>query len=382
MCGRARPHLVSWWPGDGDAADFAGLHHGTPQLGASFTAGLVGRSFHFDGIDDHVEVPDGPILTPSAMTITAWVNPTTIGVTNEQVILSKYSSCSGCNGVSWVLYSLNTGKLEFVVYQTSDGITFRRLTTSAPVLEAGIWKHVAATFDSGTQAMKIFVNGVEAPSSVSGSTIGSIADTATPVRIGAYVGGAGHLIGAWNGRIDELQFHDRALSPCEVKSLYLPLGAGQCKVDGDEDEVLDFKDTCPGLPGASQTDSDQDGAGDACDCAPLDAGALSAPGDLHGPLVSNAGSGAVALDWCVDSLSIGSTTVYDVLRGSLADLPVGSGSSEACLADDQPETAFSDPTLPTVEPGFWYLVRGANSCGAGTYGDQSNGDERSSFACP
>jgi len=41
----------------------------------------------------------------------------------------------------------------------------------------------------------------------------------------------------------------------------------------------------------------------------------------------------------------------------------------------------SDAETPATGHGFWYLERGKNSCGSGSYGTQSNGTPRSSPIC-
>ena len=53
------------------------------------------------------------------------------------------------------------------------------------------------------------------------------------------------------------------------------------------------------------------------------------------------------------------------------------------------EKRFSDPDLiaedaqtPGPAAGFYYLVRGRNVCGDGTYGRASDGTSRASAACP
>lgn len=71
-------------------------------------------------------------------------------------------------------------------------------------------------------------------------------------------------------------------------------------------------------------------------------------------------------------------TGYQVIRGSLASLPVGSApATESCLADATPTTTILESTVPASGSGFWYLVRARHACGTGTYGD-----ERVSTACP
>jgi len=48
--------LVSWWPGEGDAADAVGGNGGQLQGGAGFGAGKVGQAFSFTGTGQHLRV--------------------------------------------------------------------------------------------------------------------------------------------------------------------------------------------------------------------------------------------------------------------------------------------------------------------------------------
>ena len=78
-------------------------------------------------------------------------------------------------------------------------------------------------------------------------------------------------------------------------------------------------------------------------------------------------------------------TVYDVARGLAGPWAVGSGAGETCLGT-VPAPAYADSTPPLLGQAFWYLVRGRNACGTGTYGyAAANGvptTERITFACP
>ncbi len=76
-----------------------------------------------------------------------------------------------------------------------------------------------------------------------------------------------------------------------------------------------------------------------------------------------------------------SSVGWDVIRGVLGDWPT---SRASCLVDESWKCAWfaSDP-MPGV--GFYYLVRGHNVCGTGSWGFQGNamqGVERTNVACP
>jgi hypothetical protein len=65
----------------------------------------------------------------------------------------------------------------------------------------------------------------------------------------------------------------------------------------------------------------------------------------------------------------GPGTVHDAVRGLEEQLPVGSGASQSCLTPGGIAAATTaDATSPPSGKAFWYLVRGKNSCGTGTYG--------------
>ena len=68
--------------------------------------------------------------------------------------------------------------------------------------------------------------------------------------------------------------------------------------------------------------------------------------------------------------------------GALSGLPVTESSEAACMGPGTVATFVLDASVPAAGTGRWYLVRGRNSCGAGTYGGATNGVERTSAVCP
>jgi cysteine-rich repeat protein len=85
---------------------------------------------------------------------------------------------------------------------------------------------------------------------------------------------------------------------------------------------------------------------------------------------------SVTMQW-----NAGGVELFDVAR---SDVPPGSGvaGTEACLAQATAAASVDDPSAPGPGAVLYYLVRGRNGCGPGTYGLASTGGERISGACP
>jgi len=129
------------------------------------------------------------------------------------------------------------------------------------------------------------------------------------------------------------------------------------------------------LPG----NEDGDARGDECDCAPADPAVFAMPSQVETLVFA---SDKITLLWESASTNAGSATVHDVLSGALEELPVGSGPFERCVASGIQTAQVSDPAVPASGRAFWYVVRGRNACGRGTYGFGSGGVERTSSTCP
>ncbi len=149
--------------------------------------------------------------------------------------------------------------------------------------------------------------------------------------------------------------------------------------DSDGDGIADINDNCPFMVNPNQADTDGDGAGDVCDLAPLDPTLIAIPGEIaHVGL----GSDGMTVTWQSATVTAGSATVYDIVRGLIHELPAHGAPGEACVASGLRTTSWSDAAIPAEGAGFWYLVRGRNSLGAGTYGATSDGTARTPAACP
>jgi len=160
---------------------------------------------------------------------------------------------------------------------------------------------------------------------------------------------------------------DNCVTRAEVQVAYPAL-------DFDGDGVVNVLDNCPSASDPLLVDADLDGHGDACDCAPLDLLAFGMPREIRDVRMD----GNLVL-WRSDAAHSGPVTTYEILRGSIHQLPVGTGVDEVC--GFTVSTHLVDDEFPAVGTGFYYLLRGSNSCATGTFGTTSLGDERLTAAC-
>lgn len=223
LCVPQSAGLVAWYRAEDNATDASGNgNNASLQNGAGFSNGKVRRNFLLDGVNDYVDIPDVPSVSPTtAVSLQAWIKPHSVGT--GQAIISNLNASTD-NGSFHFVISAN-GSLQFNVQQSTT--VFRSASTNSSVIAANVYTHVAATFDTSTQAIKIYVNGVDMPTTISGSNVTSLFDVATHPRIGAYTI-TGTFGAPFNGEIDEAQIYNRALSSVEVQNNYVAGSVGIC----------------------------------------------------------------------------------------------------------------------------------------------------------
>ena len=95
------------------------------------------------------------------------------------------------------------------------------------------------------------------------------------------------------------------------------------------------------------------------------------PPHATGVTAGKSGGSDMVLTWT----AVSGATAYDIVQGGLFVLRSSNGNfqsaTQACVADNTPLTSFTTGATPSVGDGFWFLVRGRNCGGAGTYDDGS-----------
>jgi hypothetical protein len=182
-------------------SDVSGNGNNGTISGATWTtSGKYGKALNFNGTNALVSVNNAPSLQlTNAMTLEAWVYPTTVNSLwrdviykgNDNYYLEGTSSNSGRPAAGAIF-----GGAYGEVYGTG-------------ALTANTWAHLAATYDGAT--MQLYVNGVQVASR---AQTGAIATSTNPLQIGG-----DSLYGQYfAGRIDEVRIYNRALSVAEIQS--------------------------------------------------------------------------------------------------------------------------------------------------------------------
>ncbi len=166
--------------------------------------------------------------------------------------------------------------------------------------------------------------------------------------------------------------------------------------DADADAIADVSDNCPADFNPLQENLDGDGLGDLCDpdddndlvadgadCRPGDPALWAAPGSL--PITVTLPN-VVTVQWSSLAPFAGPATFYDFASG---DLSLARGRPQPARFDDavcriNDGAALSSADSAPLAPGAgrYFLVRGENACGTGSYGLDSQGIERLLMVCP
>ncbi|WP_433272634.1 LamG-like jellyroll fold domain-containing protein [Actinosynnema sp. CS-041913] len=204
------PDTARWRMNDGTgttAHDSAGNNHATAHGGVTWnTTDPTRRSAVLNGTNGHFTA-NKAIDTSKNFSVTAW---TKLQSTNGwQTLLSQ-------DGTTYNAFYLQYSPahqrwaLSVISADSAQSTTWRVLSDHAP--ELNVWTHLAATYDAGTQTIRLYING-------------NLEDTATGVTLfptnGPFTIGrakfAGNPTDYYNGSVADVRVHQRTLSAGDIK---------------------------------------------------------------------------------------------------------------------------------------------------------------------
>jgi hypothetical protein len=215
LISKADAALIGYWNFDEKSGTIAhdsssNGYDGTVNGGADWTTGKVGNALTFNGNGNYVNIPGSEnVDISSGITIEAWVkfNDITPDPFAAHTIAAKW-------GVGDRAFYLGQGgnndKFEYDLWANGDawivGPVSSLYSNTAPV--AGVWTHVAATYDGSIA--NFYING---NLDISQSATGLIHQGGRQIEIGGVSTGYPHY---FNGLIDEVRIYNNALTQEQI----------------------------------------------------------------------------------------------------------------------------------------------------------------------
>jgi regulation of enolase protein 1 (concanavalin A-like superfamily) len=193
------------WAMEANVNDSANSHHGTAFGAPVYAAGKTGQAIDLDGIDDYVKLPPASVLARE-ITIATWVRWD--GGNNWQRI---FDFGNNQNQYIYLSPKSGSGTMRLGLKDAINGID-TEYQVNAPALVIGQWVHVAMVLHESRATL--YVNG---------STAGTVYDVPVdPSDFSPtlnYIGKSQYPDPLFNGRIDDFQIYNHALSDTQIWNL-------------------------------------------------------------------------------------------------------------------------------------------------------------------
>ena len=228
--------MVGWWRGEGNADDFLLSNPGTLSNGVTFSKGMVGQAFHFNGINQAVIISNSPSLnfgSNADFSIEAWIqvntnqNKTILSIVDKRLAPDLFKGFPSEATVGYAL-SLYEGKLCF---QLADAplapYNYDNYIAYSTQLNDGVFHHIAVTVNRGTSPQgHLYVDGKIVLVFVPNTSLGDLSND-EPLRIGMHA--TPGYDSFFSGMIDELSIYNRALTQADIQSIYAAKSSGKAQ---------------------------------------------------------------------------------------------------------------------------------------------------------
>jgi len=187
-------NLVSYESGSLSTYSLTGSFTGSLDNGTSFS-NINGGTFVFDGVDDFINVPINAAFNTPSVTFEVWANLQSI---NDRHIIY----------VNWQGNSLEVNSDRSVTMFNFNSAGQQGAQTAGGVIEWGTWNHFVGTYNSGSQTLNTYVNGILLATRA--NTLATIYSVSVHKISGTNFGGE------VKGNISIVRHYNRALSTQEI----------------------------------------------------------------------------------------------------------------------------------------------------------------------
>lgn len=215
--------------------------------------GASGMALRFDGFSAYVQGNVNPgSSSTGAMTFSMWVAPETYPViafdtpVEEKIRLAGTLDDSARSG--WQFSLGYTGKYAFECYSGGWKVSVEASGT-LPCYE---WSHLVAVADGASRTVTLYRNGVKVGEARS---MDSFDNSASKLTIGRSVENSfsgPFMINTFNGLIDDIEVHDRAMSPSEIAA-FSPENEADLSIPASRYEGQKLRPRFHGMPATAWT---------------------------------------------------------------------------------------------------------------------------------
>jgi len=208
--------LVGWYGFNGNANDLSTNSNNGTVKGATLTTDRFGNAnsaYSFNGISDYIEVVSSTSLSfTTAVSFSFWVNipDLTFNTTGlpERVPIGKQRT-SSTQGINFETNDKigTAGTPQFYLNSGSSVVQYE----DTKALGLNTWIHLVGTYDGTT--VKLYSNNVLLGTSTGTLNLSSITEN-------LFFGKDGALGRFFKGKIDDIKIYNRALTDCDVDSLF------------------------------------------------------------------------------------------------------------------------------------------------------------------
>ncbi|MFN0135515.1 MAG: LamG-like jellyroll fold domain-containing protein, partial [Phycisphaerae bacterium] len=172
------------------------------------TSPTGGDAISLDGVDDHVDVPDGAYFTGTAFTVEAWVRPD-VHASSQRVI--DFGNGPASNNIILAASTQTNGRPSATIYVGGNAFTLTAPGINAIPLKQ--WSHLAMTYNGGANGtLRLYVNGTQVGSRSASAPV-------NVARTSCFIGRSNFASDAFfDGLIDDVRIWSVARSASDIST--------------------------------------------------------------------------------------------------------------------------------------------------------------------